>query len=79
MAYDQLDHLPDPWWIGAQICQVIAATMGGKKTDVYDWMPLSRKPVRVVPGEVGKAFFQAVVNPKVKLGDALPDGERITR
>ncbi len=78
MAYDQLDHLPDPWWIGAQICQVIAATMGGKKTKVDDWIPFSRRPVRIVSGDAGKAFFKGMQEAqKMKLGHDLPDGERI--
>lgn len=60
MAYDQLDLIPNPWWIGAQICQVIAAAMVGKKTSVEDWMPCSIRPVRIMSGEQGKAILQEV-------------------
>jgi hypothetical protein len=60
MAYDQLDHLPDPYWIGAQICAVVSAAMGGEKSSVDDWMPLSRRPVRVMSGEAGKAVIRGL-------------------
>lgn len=59
MAYDKLHPLPDPWWIGAQICQVVAASMSGKKTKVEDWIPVPRDR-RIMTGEQGRAIFQGL-------------------
>lgn len=59
MAYDKLDLIPDHYWIGGQICQVIMATFAGKKTDVSDWIP-KLKPWRVISGEEGQVMFRTL-------------------
>lgn len=60
MAADSLDNvLPDPYWIGAQICTLIAAT-GGQKTAVEDWIPSRGRPVRIMSGEHGRAIIQGL-------------------
>jgi hypothetical protein len=61
VAYDQLDHIPDQYWIGAQICQVMAMVMGTgkKKYKVEDFIPRVR-PVRIMSGEQGLAMMQMI-------------------
>ncbi len=58
LAYDQLDLLPDPWRQTGKLCQVLAATWG-KKSEIEDWIPRP-KPVRIVSGEEGRAYFQGM-------------------
>lgn len=44
----------DPFWIGAQICQVIANVMGsGKRFKVDDFLPMRRKR-KQEPEEIGR-------------------------
>ncbi len=62
MAYHSLYKLPDPYWIGAQVCQVMATVMGtGKKRfKVEDFIPRAR-PVRIMSGDDGKRMMETVV------------------
>ena len=60
LAYDSLDKIPDPYWIGGQICQVIAACFAGKKTEVSDWIPRVRPAPRIMTGEHGRAIIDGI-------------------
>ncbi len=59
IAYDQLDRIDDHYWIGAQICQVLAQVMTGKPYKVEDFIPRRRRP-RIVSGEAGLAWFGGI-------------------
>ena len=53
LALNQVFPLDDAYWIGAQICQVIAASLGGSKGfAVEDFIPRPKEaPRRLTPEE----------------------------
>jgi len=61
IAYDKVDLLPDPWLVAGTICTVIASAFAkkGSKLEPEDFIPRPR-PVRVLSGEAGRAFFKGV-------------------
>lgn len=60
IAYDNLYLLPDPYRAAAGTSQVVAASMGGRRLPVAEFMP-TRPPVKrdVEPTESGAAKFEA--------------------
>jgi len=73
LAYDQLDVIPDLYWIGAQICWVIASTMssGKRRYTIADFIPRARPSPRILSGDVAYAIWQgikAAQNEKLKRG-----------
>jgi hypothetical protein len=62
LAYDQIDHIPDPIHIGAMICSVMANVMStGKRKFTPDDFTGRRLPKpKIVSGEAGNAFFRGV-------------------
>jgi hypothetical protein len=59
LAYDQVDGVPDAYWICGKLCQTIVGSFAGKKTQVDDFIPRER-PVRIVSGDSAKAIMQGV-------------------
>ncbi len=57
-AYDQLDRIPDPHWIGGSICWAIATWMGtGKKRwQIDDFIPREQPERKMSPEEVMNKF-----------------------
>jgi hypothetical protein len=71
LAYDQVDVLPDLYWIGARICQTMVAAFAGKKTSIYDHMP-RRKESRILPAEEAYqvlSHFAAIHNARLENGN----------
>jgi hypothetical protein len=76
LAYDQTDLLPDPWFIGAQVCAVLAAAFGrkGYRPKVEDFIPrASGVAVKIASGEEGRAFFRGLSAAMVPAGIPLGD------
>lgn len=59
MAYDQLDVIPDAYWMVGKICQIIIAAFTGKSTAIEDHIPRA-KPVRILSGDVGRGYMKDV-------------------
>jgi hypothetical protein len=86
MAYDQLDHIPDPWAIGAQISFMVACGLAvkinGRAAKYEDFIHLSRRPVTIPSGEEGRDRLMAIITganrPKpgeeIRVPDAPPLG-----
>lgn len=56
-AMERIDPLPDLYWIGAQICLVIASFFGGaKKLTIDDFRPVAAPKRRLTVEETMKAM-----------------------
>lgn len=68
LAYVQIEPLPDPYWVGAQICQVTAQSQSVKKRyKLTDFMPVveagptaeTTLTAEQCPGLIGRLIGQA--------------------
>ncbi len=46
LAFSQIEPLPNPYWIGANICHVIANSNSKKRFSLSDFMPQLRHHTR---------------------------------
>ncbi len=62
MAYDRIEPLHDPYWIGGMICATMANLWGSKRYDAADFMPAQRAGEPAVQSsEQGIARMNAMI------------------
>lgn len=65
-AYHTIEPLPDPYWIGAQICAVMATAWGKSSYKIADFMPTVRDADEPDDGNLQLAKFTAIINAQRK-------------
>ena len=61
LAWDQLDHLPDHYWIGGEICATIANVMGnGRRTFHPEHFVPRAKAVKIASADDMLVKFRAI-------------------
>lgn len=71
--FEAVEPMPDPYWIGALICTVIANVMGGKKSrsKIEDFLPR--------PARSGRGPKQSVAEMRAQMASFFARVEAIRR